>query len=92
MNLTDKSISCIVKINLTDMEAEMRSAKVQALLDSGFQIKCCFPASDDGIPIALLIFERIKKEEKLHGLTIINIIIYTLCIVILTFNIYEILN
>ena len=32
-------IACIVKIDLTNMDAEMRSAKVNSLLKEGYEIK-----------------------------------------------------
>ena len=87
MNIVDARSSCIVKIDLREMDAEMRSAKVQSLLSSGFEIKSSIPVSDDGKPFLLLIFEQ-KSDTILHKKDYLLLLMIFIIVVI---QVYEIL-
>jgi hypothetical protein len=85
--MSDKA--CIVKINLADMDAEMRSSKVNSLLKEGFEIKSTVPITDEGKPFLLLILQHKTPD------TYADKHLYTfwiLFIILIAIHIYEILN
>ena len=88
MNISDTRSSCIVKIDLRDMDAEMRSAKVQSLLSSGFEIKSSIPVSDEGKPYLLLILEQ-KSDTILHKK---DFLLLLMIFIIVVTQVYEILH
>ena len=89
MKKLDDKEACIIKIDLTDMDSEMRSPKVKSLLQSGFQIVSSIPVSEEGVPKLLLILEK-RTELHKHG----NLILfaYILIIAYAFLRIYEVLN
>ena len=87
MSLGNKKEACIVKINLTEMDSEMRSPKITSLLDSGFNISSCVPVSDEGLPTMLVVFEK-----KIEHTSIVNHMVVALLILLVAINYYEVFN
>ena len=88
MSFSDKREACIVKIDLTQMESEMRSPKMTSLLNSGFSIASCVPVSEEGLPTMLIILEK-KFDQKSN---IIKQMIVTLLILLVAIKYYEVFN
>ena len=81
-------IACIVKIDLTNMDAEMRSAKVNSLLKEGYEIKSTIPVTEDGKPHLLIVLEYRQErymDKHLYAF-------WSLFIVLIALHVYEILN